>query len=73
MDILRKLCRDLLLVAHNICPAVSLKIPHFTISVYSYGSSYYYIFFGIILAHLLSLSLNWVPRGREGCQAFERD
>ena len=43
-------------------PKASLMVPDFTISVYS--SSCHYLFFGLILALLLSLSLN-KPRKEE--------
>ena len=44
-------------------PKASLMVPDFTISVYS--SSCHYLFFGLILALLLSLSLNNQEKKRE--------
>ena len=37
-----------------------------------YGSSCNYLFFGLILAHLLSLSIHWHPQSSMGCHEKDR-
>ncbi len=44
-------------------------VPDLTIS--PSGSSCNYLFFGLILASLLSLSTYWDPIGRMGCKELE--
>ena len=56
------LAKNLIQAVFLTLPKASLMVPDFTISVYS--SSCHYLFFGLILGLLLSLSLN-KPRKEE--------
>ena len=51
-------------------PEASAIVPEFTIL--EYGSSCKYIFFGLILAHLLFLSIYWNPILPWGHQKVDR-
>ena len=57
------LAKNLIQAVFLTLPKASLMVPDFTISVYS--SSCHYLFFGLILGLLLSLSLNNQEKKRE--------
>ena len=55
----------------NCISEASLILPDFTISVH--GSSCNYLVFCLVLAPLLSLSVDWHSQSRIGCQEIDRE